>query len=221
LQHEQHLVFVHSKTGDVLDLHWRDVNATEDEILARWARSHTSVWQGCAFQVMDPNDLVLYLCGHGVRHEWFRAKWLGDLARIHAAGRVDWATCLEAARGLGQQRVLLSSLLLLQQVYSLPVPELTEARRRSLPPLLILGPRRALKAPELLGLLATLMRSFRYYRCDRLILPRQNWREFSGKMLYSRVDYHVLHLPDRLFWAYVPLRPFLWLWRRMMRRKLT
>jgi hypothetical protein len=29
----------------------------------------------------------------------------------------------------------------------------------------------------------------------------------------------VLRLPDRLFWAYTPLRPFLWVWRHLLRPK--
>jgi hypothetical protein len=29
----------------------------------------------------------------------------------------------------------------------------------------------------------------------------------------------VLRLPDRLFWAYAPLRPFLWVWRHIPRRR--
>jgi hypothetical protein len=56
-------------------------------------------------------------------HAWFRAKWLGDLARIHADGRVDWQAVLGQASRTGQERALLASLRLLQDVYGLPVPD--------------------------------------------------------------------------------------------------
>src|SRR6266567_623874 len=52
-------------------------------------------------QSKDRIDLTLYLCNHGSNHAWFRAKWLGDLARIHAAGSVDWMAALTRARQSG------------------------------------------------------------------------------------------------------------------------
>lgn len=218
LRNEQHLSFVHSQTGDLLELHWRNLYETTDQTSTKWARSYTSVWQGCSYQVMHPVDLILYLCNHGGGHAWFRAKWLGDLARLHTEGKVDWALCLEHARKFGHERVLLSSLLLLKEVYELPVPKLAQAQWRSLPPFLIKRAHHALKAPEANSVLATLMESIYIYRYDQLVLPRQGWWKSLAKFLYRRADYHILRLPDWLFWAYVPLRPVLWIWRRIVRR---
>jgi hypothetical protein len=217
LRNEQHLSFVHSQTGDLLELHWRNLYETTDQTSTKWARSYTSVWQGCSYQVMHPVDLILYLCNHGGGHAWFRAKWLGDLARLHTEGKVDWALCLEHARKFGHERVLLSSLLLLKEVYELPVPKLAQAQWRSLPPFLIKRAHHALKAPEANSVLATLMESIYIYRYDQLVLPRQGWWKSLAKFLYRRADYHILRLPDWLFWAYVPLRPVLWIWRRIVR----
>jgi len=215
LRFEHHLMFAHSHKDAFLELHWRDLCETTEQASLRWARSSTSVWQGCVYQVMQPADLVLYLCNHGGRHAWFRAKWLGDLARLRTGEEIDWALCLEHARKLGHERVLLPSLLLLKEVYGLPVPELAKAEWKSLPPFLIERTLHVLKAPEIDGALARFMDHSWVHRYDRLVLPRQSWREFFAKLLYARPDYQVLRLPDRFFWAYAPLRPVLWVWRHL------
>jgi hypothetical protein len=82
LQHEHSLDFALALGGCVLELHWRNQWDTPDQTRGCWARSAPSMWQGCSLQAMNPFDLVLYLCNHGGDHQWFRAKWLGDLACV-------------------------------------------------------------------------------------------------------------------------------------------
>ena len=104
LRHEHHLDFIHSKADCMLEMHWHNQWDTPALTSARWARSIPTLWQGCSLQAMNPIDQVLYLCSHGGDHGWFRAKWLGDLARAHAAGKVDWVATLVEARKTGQER---------------------------------------------------------------------------------------------------------------------
>jgi hypothetical protein len=220
LQHEHHLGFVYPHGDCLLELHWR--NQWDDPGLtsARWARSIPSVWQGCSHQAMNPIDQVLYLCSHGGEHAWCRAKWLGDLARIHAQGNVAWKAVLGEAQRSGQERALLACLRLLKDVYGLPLPGLPGNPCKNLPSFLINRPLHALKAPEeptVPGVLATLPERFRASRYNRLLLPQKTWRESLAELAYNRSDFQVLRLPDSLFWAYAPLRPILWLWRRVLR----
>jgi hypothetical protein len=77
---------------------------------------------------------------------------------------------------------------------------------------------RDLFAVGALDLLPELLRFFRY---ERQILPRKNWRESLTELAYCREDFGVLRLPDRFYWAYTPLRPFLWVWRHIPRRRLA
>ena len=225
LRHECHLSFVHPHGGYVLELHWRNQWDCQDQIAGRWARSIPSVWQGCSHQAMNPIDLVFYLCSHGGTHGWCRAKWLGDLARIHADGRMDWASALEEARRSGQDRFLLASLRLLQEVHGLPLPALAGNPFKNLPSFLIDHPLDALKLREDPGAaedaLNSLRKRFRYSRHDRMVLPRRSWREILGELAHCSEDFRTLRLPDRLFWAYTPLRPILWLWRQILRGRLV
>jgi hypothetical protein len=90
LRNEHHLSFVHSHGDCFLELHWRNPWDTQSQVNDRWAGSISKLWQGCSYNAMNPTDLVLYLCSHGGIHGWFRAKWMGDLARLHVEGQVDW-----------------------------------------------------------------------------------------------------------------------------------
>jgi hypothetical protein len=218
-RHEYHLPFIHSLWGTMLELHWHNILYLPCQTAEQWARSIPSIWQGCAYQAMHPIDQVLYFCNHGGKHGWFRAKWLGDLAQIHAQERMDWAVTLNEARQTKQEISLLASLRLIEHVYGLPMPESLEAMQRKLPRSLIDGSLHALKAreePEERTPVASFLDGLRMHRYGRLALSQRISWETLGRYGYCRGDFHVLHLPDRLFWAYAPLRPLLWLWRRVL-----
>jgi hypothetical protein len=221
LRHEHDLLFVHPHGHGLLELHWRARWELRDQAEDRWARSIPAVWQGCLHKAMSPIDQVLYLCSHGGVHGWFRAKWLGDLARIHAEGRMDWQAALDQASRSGQERALLACLRLLQDVYGLPVPDLPGNPWRNLPSFLIARPLHDLKVPEdpaAFGALAMARNHFRLIRYERLAVPQKTGCDLLEELAYRREDFQVLRLPDSFYWAYAPLRPFLWVWRRLLRR---
>ena len=220
LSHEYHIGFVHSHGGCGLELHWRNHWDTPGQAAARWARSLPSVWQGCSYMAMDSIDLALYLCSHGGTHAWSRAKWLGDMARIHAERRVNWRAALAEAQRTDQERPLLATLRLLKDVYGLPLPDLPGDPWKNLPRFLVASPLRALKVtqdPAARGFPALLQDGLRLNRYDRLVLPNRTWRNVLADFAYRREDFRLLRLPDRFYWAYVPLRPILWFWRRVLR----
>lgn len=216
LRHEHHLYFKHPQSGCVLELHWRNDWETPEETRARWERSIASDWQGCPIQAMASGDLTLYLCSHGAGHAWALAKWLGDMARGHAIGYFDWTAAVDEARRTGQESVVLVTLDLLAEVYGLPLPFSGSALTY---PLFVKEiARENLSDPA--GPLppeAVNRRRLRMSRYKRLLRPRTSWRDSVAELFYCRADLKVLPLPDSLSWAYVPLRPFLWLWRTVTR----
>jgi hypothetical protein len=222
LRHEWHLLFSHLRGDCFLELHWRTRWEVTDQTTDRWARSIPGIWQGCSYKAMNPIDQVLYLCSHGGGHGWCRAKWLGDLARIHAMGRMDWQAVLGQASRTGQERTLLASLQLLQDVYGLPLPDLPGNPWKNLPAFLITRPLHDLKMyedPAEFGALAMARENFRLIRYEKLAVPQKTWRDQLAELAYRREDFMVLRLPDSFYWAYTPLRPFLWVWRRVLRRR--
>ncbi len=220
LRHEHHIGFVHSSGGCGLELHWRNHGDTLAQAAAQVARCVPSAWQGCSYLSMTPFDLMLYLCNHGGRHAWMRAKWLGDMARIRAQEKVDWQATMDQALRTGQERPLLAVLRLLEYVYGLPVPDLKGDPWKNLPPFLIDSPLRALKVaedPAARGVLALFEDGLRLNRYDKLVMPLRTWLDILADYAYRHEDFRVVRLPDCLYWAYVPLRPILWFWRRVLR----
>jgi hypothetical protein len=216
LENEQHINFIHEKTGRLLELHWRNQWEDPDATRARWARSASAVWQGCSIQVMHSSDMTLYLCSHGGLHEWFRAKWIGDLARAHILGILDWKAAWEQAQISRQTRVLLAGIYLLEQLYGLPRPDLPDDAWKESPQTLTTIPRQALHyfgEPSGRTSAAKLRFRIRRSRYERLLWPAKAWRASLAELFYGREDFRTLPLPDRLFWAYKPMRPVLWLCR--------
>jgi hypothetical protein len=220
---EQHLGFIDPQGDCPLEIHWRNIWELWDQPSvdnARWARSIPALWQGCAYQAMNSIDQVLYLCNHGGRHAWERAKWLGDLACIHVQGRVDWQAAIDQARSTEQEKPLLLCLRLLHIVYGLPVPLLQGDPCGKLSSSLIDTPLFSLAAPKemvALGAWDELHSALRLARYEKQIWPKRPWREGLARFVFSHRDFKLLTLPDCLFWAYAPLRPFLWVWRRLKR----
>lgn len=213
-EHEMH--FVHSPTGRCLELHWRNHREAPEATSARWARSVPSVWQRCSIRAMSTRDLTLHLCHHGGIHLWSRAKWLGDLARAHSLGLLDWRSAWDDARLSGEEHAVLVGWCLLHEVYGLPVPDLPENASMDRSSSLIRMPLQSLKAHQALadcnglGLIRNRLRTGRY---ERLLRPQKTWRDSLSEVFYCQQDFAMLPLPDSLFWAYKPLRPLLWLWR--------
>ncbi|MGA2569674.1 MAG: nucleotidyltransferase family protein [Terracidiphilus sp.] len=218
LKNEQHINFVHARTGAPLELHWRFQWETSSSTEARWDRSIPALWQGYSIHSMHPADMALFLCSHGGLHAWFRAKWLGDLARAHSLGLLDWEASFNRARESGQARVLLAALQLLEQVYGLSIPKLSTEH---LPAQLIEFPLRALgdaNEPQSRVGPAKLRNRVRLSRHERLLWPHKSLWTTLSELFYGREDFRTLRLPDCLFWAYTPLRPILWMWRWARRR---
>ena len=215
-RNEKHLSMIDSQAESVLELHWRFKWDQPGQYGARLDRCTPALWQGCEYLVIHPIDQLLYLCCHGAEHAWSRAKWLGDLARIHASGGVDWQAALEQARGARQVKPLLLCLRLLEVVHGLTTPALQTHPSEELSPFFVDTALYALHMdhdPGAEGAPNLLLERWRLFRYEKRILPRRNWLAGLVELFYCRDDFAVLRLPDRFYWAYAPLRPFLWLWR--------
>ncbi len=216
LRNEYEMVFEHPQAGCTLELQWGNKWETAETTKARWARSIPAQWQGLSIRQMDTGDLTRYLSSHGGHHAWFRAKWLGDLARAHCMGLTDWESAFLQAQMAGDERVLEVGIALLSQMYGIPLPELPKNAGFGRVSLLVEIPIQALKdskAPAFRTDLPSLRYRLRIARYERVLQPRRTWRRTVGGLFRCREDFRTLPLPDGLFWLYKPLRPILWLLR--------
>jgi len=216
LENGHHVNFTHSMTGSCLELHWRNYWEASEAADARWLRSRPLAWNGCTIRTMSAADLTLYLCTHAGFHLWSSAKWLGDLARAHALGLLDWSAA-------GEEKALLSGLKILDAVYGTQLSGLPRTDSLELPSVLIEAPLKSLQHPQLQierSFLATFSNQILSLRYERLVRPRA-WRDSLSELFYCANDFQALPLPDSTFWLYKPLRPVLWIWRWILRKGPT
>ncbi len=218
-RHAHHVGYVHPRNG-FLELHWSILSHQPEQTAGCWARSVHSTWSGATFRRMDSIDQTLYLCEHGSEHAWFRAKWLGDLARLYAIKYVDWNAADDRTRAAIQERPLLLALRLLNEVYGLPLPFDDSEPIANLPPLLIRHTTRRLqrfKETAMVPSFSFLWEKLCEIRFDRALRPHKTWRQSLREATYRADDFALVRLPDKFFWAYAPLRPFLWIVRVLRR----
>ena len=217
LRFEHHLDFIHPNGTLALELHWRHHWNLPGTTSDQWANSHPVLWQGCSYRALDPIDQILYLCSHGAEHLWFRAKWLGDIARIRANNHINWLAAHDRARRTHQERPLLAALRLLEIVYDLPLPDLPASVWRRLPPQLVDAPLRSISAteePMSVNTRTWIRNRTRAIHYNMLLFPRKTLTFRLAELLYSRADFIQFPLSNNFFWAYAPLRPIFWIIRR-------
>lgn len=215
LQINHHMVYWHPLHRCILELHWRTKWETPDRTAGQWERSIALVWNDLNYRALNPVDLTLHLCEHGSGHAWFRSKWLSDLARMYATNYVDWSGAFWTARSMGIENSLLQCLRLLNELYGLPLPDKLRESAGRLPAVLLDHVTICmLNRPWAnLSFAARIRMALRRLRYERLLRPHRSWRQALTENAYSYFDFETLRLPDRLFWLYIPLRPFLLAWR--------
>lgn len=119
------LVFVHPKSGAVIELHWRLFQ--NPYIMAGAERGPfepMTLLGGAAVPTLQPDLALLYLCVHGGEHGWERLKWLADLVPILNRGEGVGDRLYRDARKRGLRRMVGPGIALCHEIYGTPMPDL-------------------------------------------------------------------------------------------------
>jgi hypothetical protein len=74
-------------------------------------------------ETLGPEDNLLFLCCHGLRHDWERLIWLADVAELVCARpRLDWDRVARWSRPPGRRRPVQLGLHLAHRLLDAPVP---------------------------------------------------------------------------------------------------
>jgi putative nucleotidyltransferase-like protein len=211
------------RLGVVQELHWRlSTNSTllplDETVL--WSRAEPVRLGAMSFATLPDDELFLYLCVHGSAHVWFRLKWLADIAALlrrlppAAIERIG-----EHARLLEVDRPFHQALILAHSLMAAPVPAaiLAGAARDKTVRRMATAACRALNWRELPAEPSeTLWFNAWVSRQAYRLKPgfRYRWAELQGQMS-SPEDWARVKLPERLFFLYLPLRPFSWVTRKL------
>ncbi|HEY8597153.1 MAG TPA: nucleotidyltransferase family protein [Thermomicrobiales bacterium] len=114
------------ENGVVVELHWAlfpRYYAFSPDLAALWSRLRPVSVGGRAVPTLAPEDLFLFLCAHGAKHDWRRLEWIANLAALIArTPTLDWAAIEGEARRLGGLRFLHLGALLTGEWLAAPVP---------------------------------------------------------------------------------------------------
>ncbi|MDO8652613.1 MAG: nucleotidyltransferase family protein [Undibacterium sp.] len=200
-----------------LELHWR-ASYNPYEFPLDWPTLRTAALAQTSLAGLHHEDLLIYLCLHGVTHGWARLKWLFDLPNLIETHTFDWPRVWQRAHQLDAGLALQQGLLLAQQYCGLHLSaEIRQGFRFKLSPsqwhliqLFQQGPELWMEKPPARIMILTWMHRMRNARQWKALL----WHLMA--MLYPSVnDYRLLKLPARLQWLYFPLRPLTWTFRRL------
>ena len=179
--------------------------------------THLITWHsgGIALKVFNDVDQFLYLCAHGTEHAWFRLKWLFDLPQVMAKVDFDWYVVRERAIVLSCLEHLEISFLVLKEMLQMDIPlpileKIIEEKYRY----------------QLKYILQAIRSDKGFNENDRnrsrhfLFLWSLSKKRLNPSLLLKYLtgpgDWKFFPLPENIFFLYYPLRPFLWLTRRLI-----
>jgi len=213
-----HITFFHPDKIIKVELHWRlgPAPSSEPAFGELWSRKRRSPLVAGPVYMLGREDQFLFLVTHGARHGWSRLRWLADIARS-----------LEQPPDCGALRTLLQrhrcahiagqALLLADRLLGTPIPDGLAA---------LAGSARAGKlaggAMFYVGRMINLHDGPLPKDVDRhhrrhlfaLLTTGQKLLFLVSFLFPIPEDADTLPLPKQLHFLYVPLRPFLWIWRK-------
>jgi len=195
--------------GVALELHWRLVNgffSWDDDPSEWWARAVTTPF--CEREVLEPSpeDLLLLLCVHGLKHGWEQLKLVADVAWLVQNRNLDWEQVSRLAARTGVARALNLGCWLATELLGAPVPDRIVERA-------IADKRTNALAREVLSEFHEHTGRVRGYFSRSLLhlRARERWRDkmrYCFRVLFVPTvnDYAILRLPLRLSPLYYPIR---------------
>ncbi|PSB55396.1 nucleotidyltransferase domain-containing protein [Chamaesiphon polymorphus] len=125
LQNEQW--FWHEGKQICVDLHWsilpKHYSFTPDP-QTLWNKIDRVQFGDREIETLTPEHLLLFLCAHGAKHNWWRLYWICDIAELlRTHPDLDWEYIDRVSGRFGTRRMLLLGLYLANKLLDVPLPE--------------------------------------------------------------------------------------------------
>lgn len=220
LKKSQHKVYKNPDNGILIELHWKlHPNVyTEPSFQELWDRKERVTIAGTDVHTLGTIDLCLFLATHGSRHSWFRLRWLYDF-HLLLQEPLDFEEIANQARNLHIEHMVGQAVLLSNRLFNSPIPNelvrftnTTTCRKLTKMSLQIIINNKDITNPPLP------MKDYLLMKRYSLSLrgERKQKMKFLGQHFYpNQNDFETIKLPKSLYGLYYPLRPFLWMVRRL------
>ena len=220
-----HITFFHPQRKIKLEVHWR-LNpgpAKEPTFNELWERKRISSLTDSPVYFLGKEDLFLFLVTHGARHGWSRFRWLVDIHQI-VKQELDWSKLYPLLKKYQYLHVGGQALILVSQLLKTPIYE-------EMKPLLSVNTSTGL-AQEAIFYLEEMVNLhtdpvpenvalYHKRHLFSLMSKRQKFFFIISFLYPYPEDAEILPLPKYLQFLYFPLRPFLWAWRKRIKRALS
>ncbi|MFL0199143.1 nucleotidyltransferase family protein [Exiguobacterium acetylicum] len=213
-----HLVFTHTKTNHIIELHWRlhpnIINEPTFEEL--WTNHETVRIAGADVPCLETTELFVYLISHGSKHAWFRLRWLYDI-HLFLEQPLDLVEIQTRLEKRGYLHMMGQALLLRQELFEEEIPEsfvhLTKNRKSKRMAKMAL---RIIEEQNDPGKMNQTISEYWYWK-RYFWLIRDSSKRFEfvwHHLIPNQQDRAMIPLPKSLRFLYIPLRPLTWSLRR-------
>ncbi len=206
----------HPGRNSTVELHWLLTEryvSIKLPIDALWQRCTVAKIGSKTVKALSPEDLLLYLCIHGSKHQWERLEWLCSIAEIvEAHPSMNWAAINDRAGVSGTRRILKVALLLSKRLLGTHLPNALRADAENDSIALQLSEQAAamlfLREPKTVEQRGKGGDWYLY-----LLRTRERWRDKFRILAYSAVRlphpsaHEFVRLPSKLAFLYYILRP--------------
>ncbi|MCP5050687.1 MAG: nucleotidyltransferase family protein [bacterium] len=180
-------------------------------------------YNGTALKMLDPVDDILYLFAHGSNHRWFRLKWLMDIGRWSLSPAPESQRLVRRCLELRLERIVAQGLLLSNQLLGTPLTEFFKQMPVKKRPMgkLIRYALNEINKPMNRESKTVKTKGFRIKSYMMKLKKGFRYKMFHLIMLfYTDANRRILKLPAPLFPLYFILNPFLWFYRKFIRKSL-
>ncbi|WP_339207734.1 nucleotidyltransferase family protein [Paenibacillus sp. FSL K6-3182] len=218
-----HTAFVHPGKAIKVEVHWRlnPAPAKEPKFDDLWERRRQSSLISRPIYYLGREDLFMFLVSHGARHGWSRLRWLLDIKQL-VNQKVDWPKLIRLLRKHQFAHIGGQALLLVARLMATPL-------REEMKPL-ITDRKAEWSAEDAMYYVHRIINLHtppipeevdRYHKkyLFGLLTTRQKFFFIASFLYPYPEDAKTLPLPKPLHFLYFPLRPLIWGWRMLKRRR--
>ncbi|MFW9880322.1 MAG: nucleotidyltransferase family protein, partial [Candidatus Thorarchaeota archaeon] len=230
--HDLHhdLTYVHDARLAKLEVHWRlsEYNHLIPIVTDLFGASgQVLTIAGRPIVTLDSEIIFLYLCVHGAFHAWRRLFWLCDVALfLHNEVDMDWTKLIRFAEQFGATRTVGQGVALAHQLLHAPLPAplqhlikhdktLPHLTKEAVHQMLLPDPHHLSADRELTNQIRLKI----WYETQLYPGLAHKIAVIKGDGFLRPEDWEMIRLPRALFPLYYLIRPFSWLWRRLILRE--
>ncbi|MBA4695770.1 MAG: nucleotidyltransferase family protein [Legionella sp.] len=214
-------VYYHKKTDQQLELHWRlfdDAQLFPFELSENISSLDQLHIADATIFTLGQEDNLLYLLLHGSHHAWSQLSWVYDIAQlVHRASSLNWIRIQKRVETLQITFPITEGLLLAHLLFDTPLPPFFSELLKKHPVIKTLAglSLRVIQNPVYMSKSARLTMFVREFRLHMAL--GSYLKPFTSNFDMVAADWELVHLPDKLFFLYYLLRPYLWIYRKILK----